>query len=97
MTGFIKNVSVICLTASMLTGSAFASTTAFQKNDTEVTVNGIVSSEKAEMNILCDILAPDMTYENLLSSNADEYGNILVYHNQGKTEDEGSFEFTADM
>ncbi len=97
MTGFIKNVSVICLTASMLTGSAFASTTAFQKNDTEVTVSGIVDSEKAEMNILCDILAPDMTYENLLSSNADEYGNILVYHNQGKTEDEGSFDFTADM
>jgi len=96
MTRIFKNISVLCLTASMLTVSAFAGTTAFQKNDTEVTVKGY-AEEKTEKNILCDILAPDMTYENLLSSNADEYGDILVYHNQSKTDDEGEFNFTADM
>ena len=97
MTKLFKNFSLMCIAASMLTCSAFAEIYAVQESNVTVKISGCTENEKKEKNVIVNVLAPDKTYENLLLADSDEYGNILVYHNQGKTTLKGEFEFTVDM
>lgn len=97
MTRLFKNFGLMCIAASMLTSSAFAEINAVQESNTTVKISGCTENEKKEKNVIANVLAPDKTYENLLSADSSEYGNILVYHNQGKTTSKGEFEFTVDM
>ena len=94
MTGFLKNVGLMFLSGSLLISNVFAGTTAVQENETEAKIEGITEKGK---NVIVNVLAPDKTYENLFTANEQEYGNILIYHNQGKADADGIYVFTVDM
>lgn len=96
MNRFLKTAGLMCLAVSVLGCSGYAEVETAQK-DTEVKIYGNTTTGKADINIIANVLAPGMSYEDLLKANPTEQGNIVVYHNQGKTGENGAFEFVLDM
>ncbi len=97
MTGLFKRVGLVCLAAVVISGNAYAKIDAVQSGDTTVNISGNTEIEKKEKDVIINILSPDKDYDDLLSADSEDYGNILVYHNQGKTTQKGEFEFDIDM
>ena len=96
MNRFFKTAGLMCLAVSVLGSTVYAEVETLQK-DTEVKIYGTTASGEAEKNVIANVLAPGKSYDDLLKAAFAEQGNIVVYHNQGKTAEKGAFEFIIDM